>query len=195
MGGVQSRARQAAAAERAAEEPDGAEAAVEGVTGGLSRPVPIAAAHDVAGFSCGNDALDDWLKTTALKAEGRSARAYVVCERSAVVGYYCPRHRLGRAQRRARRRPPERARPRSGDDRRPARSPPRAARGRGSAAACYATPCSACCRRRKSSAVRACLSMPSTMPLPTSTPRHGFVEFPAATRTMFMVVETLRRAL
>jgi len=62
---------------------------VEGVSGGVSPPVPIAAAHDTSAFSCGVDVLDDWLKTTALKSEGRSARTYVVCEDGAVVGYDC----------------------------------------------------------------------------------------------------------
>jgi len=41
-------------------------------------------------FSCGREALDDWLKNKALKSEGRSARTYVVCEgQTVVVGYYC----------------------------------------------------------------------------------------------------------
>jgi GNAT superfamily N-acetyltransferase len=62
---------------------------VAGVTAGrYRRPVPIDPRHDTSGFSSGHDVLDDWLKTRALKAEGRSARTYVVCERRAVVGYY-----------------------------------------------------------------------------------------------------------
>jgi GNAT superfamily N-acetyltransferase len=61
---------------------------VAGVTGDLSAPVRLDPAHDTSGFTCGNDALDDWLKATALKAEGRSARTYVVREGEAVVGYY-----------------------------------------------------------------------------------------------------------
>jgi GNAT superfamily N-acetyltransferase len=52
------------------------------------RPVPIDTQHDTSGFASGYDVLDDWLKTKALKAEGRSARTYVVCERRAVVAYY-----------------------------------------------------------------------------------------------------------
>lgn len=62
---------------------------MEGVSGGYSPPAPINAEHDASGFSCGVDALDDWLKTVALKSEGRSARTYVVCEGNAVVAYYC----------------------------------------------------------------------------------------------------------
>jgi ribosomal protein S18 acetylase RimI-like enzyme len=63
---------------------------VAGITGRrFRRPVPIDPDHDTSAFACGHDALDDWLKTEALKAEGRSARTYVVCEKRAVVGYYC----------------------------------------------------------------------------------------------------------
>lgn len=63
---------------------------MEGVTGAdYSRPRPIDAAQDASGFSCGNAQLDNWLKTTALKAEGSSARTYVVCDGQIVVGYYC----------------------------------------------------------------------------------------------------------
>lgn len=61
---------------------------MEGVSG-FALPVPIEAAHDTSAFSCGVDVLDDWLKATALKSEGRSARTYVVCEDQTVVGYYC----------------------------------------------------------------------------------------------------------
>ena len=63
------------------------------------RPVPIDTQHDTSGFASGYDVLDDWLKTKALKAEGRSARTYVVCERRAVVALLFARHRLGGAER------------------------------------------------------------------------------------------------
>jgi len=59
-----------------------------GVSGEFSPPLPIDAGHDVLGFACGSPTLDDWLKQTALKAEGRSARTYVVCEADAVIGYH-----------------------------------------------------------------------------------------------------------
>lgn len=52
-------------------------------------PRPLLAGHDLAGFSCGHSALDDWLRNVALKAEGRTARTYVVLEGNSVVGYYC----------------------------------------------------------------------------------------------------------
>ena len=56
---------------------------------GWSAPAPLDLSHDVASFSCGDPALDGWLKTTALRAEGRTARTYVVCDGKSVVGYYC----------------------------------------------------------------------------------------------------------
>lgn len=52
-------------------------------------PTPIEATHETAAFTCGKAALDDWLKTRALKSEGRSARTYVVCAGNSVAAYYC----------------------------------------------------------------------------------------------------------
>lgn len=52
-------------------------------------PSPISPAHDLSGFCCENDALDDWLRMRALESEGRSARTFVVCSGATVVGYYC----------------------------------------------------------------------------------------------------------
>lgn len=60
-----------------------------GVT--LTCPSPIQTSHDFVNFDCGKPPLTDWLKTLAMKQEGRSARTYVVCSGSAgltVVGYY-----------------------------------------------------------------------------------------------------------
>lgn len=56
---------------------------------GITAPQALAANHLLAGFSCGNTALDDWLHHRAAKAEGRSARAYVACIGNSVVAYYC----------------------------------------------------------------------------------------------------------
>jgi GNAT superfamily N-acetyltransferase len=56
----------------------------------LSRPSPISPSHVLHDFECGKRPLDDWLKTKARNAEGRSARTYIVCrEKQIVVGYYC----------------------------------------------------------------------------------------------------------
>lgn len=55
----------------------------------ITAPVPIAAIHDITKFDCGKQPLNDWLRHHALKSEGNSARCFVVCVGSAVVGYYC----------------------------------------------------------------------------------------------------------
>ncbi len=46
-------------------------------------------AHDLSAFNSGNAALDVWLRHRARLSEGKTARTYVVCEASRVVGYYC----------------------------------------------------------------------------------------------------------
>jgi hypothetical protein len=56
---------------------------------GLSPPVHLETSHDVTGFDCGNPDLNDWLRNRARTSEGKYSRTYVVCEGSAVVGYYC----------------------------------------------------------------------------------------------------------
>jgi GNAT superfamily N-acetyltransferase len=55
-----------------------------------SAPAPLTAAHHVADFECGEATLDQWLKTRALRNEGRGAsRTYVVCADHQVVAFYC----------------------------------------------------------------------------------------------------------
>src|SRR5690349_2954775 len=58
------------------------------MTASISAPEPIGPEHDVSRFDCGKPPLDDWLKTKALKSEGRSARCFVVCDGSTVIAYY-----------------------------------------------------------------------------------------------------------
>ena len=56
----------------------------------LSAPTPFnSTAHDVSRFDCGKQPLNDWLRFRAAKAEGLSSRAYVVCDKAMVAGYYC----------------------------------------------------------------------------------------------------------
>ncbi|WP_353205643.1 GNAT family N-acetyltransferase, partial [Sphingomonas sp.] len=55
----------------------------------LSAPVPLSPSHDLAGFDCGEMALNDWLKQRALKNESRFSRTYVVCDDNCVGGYFC----------------------------------------------------------------------------------------------------------
>jgi GNAT superfamily N-acetyltransferase len=57
--------------------------------GGINPPALLDASHDCSGFDCGDAALNDWLKLRALKAQGKTARTYVVCENTSVIGYYC----------------------------------------------------------------------------------------------------------
>ncbi len=53
-------------------------------------PVPLTAAHHVADFECGEITLEHWLKTKALRNEGRGAsRTYVFCDDNLVVAFYC----------------------------------------------------------------------------------------------------------
>jgi GNAT superfamily N-acetyltransferase len=54
------------------------------------KPAPLSADHLVQHFNCGVESLDNWLKSRALSAEGRSARTYVACGiGQQVAGYYC----------------------------------------------------------------------------------------------------------
>ncbi|PPL14981.1 GNAT family N-acetyltransferase [Microterricola pindariensis] len=58
----------------------------------FSRPRPIRAEHDYSSFSCGERALDDWVRTRALKNEKTGAsRTFVSGELDTglVAGYYC----------------------------------------------------------------------------------------------------------
>ena len=55
----------------------------------LSPPQPINADDDLGPFDCGDELLSDWLRQQALGSEGASARTYVVKDRRRVVGYYC----------------------------------------------------------------------------------------------------------
>lgn len=53
-------------------------------------PAPVSADFDASNFDCGKLPLNDWIKYRALKAQGRSARCYVVAtRRNVVAGYYC----------------------------------------------------------------------------------------------------------
>ncbi|MBK1623895.1 GNAT family N-acetyltransferase [Afifella marina] len=52
-------------------------------------PRPIAADDEANDFECGRSELDSWLKNVAHRAEGRTARTYVVCLESRTIAYYC----------------------------------------------------------------------------------------------------------
>jgi GNAT superfamily N-acetyltransferase len=55
----------------------------------VSAPVPSTPDHDLAGFDCGEPALDEWLKDRAPRNESRFSRTYVVCAENRVIAYYC----------------------------------------------------------------------------------------------------------
>lgn len=55
----------------------------------LSRPEPLADAHELNDFFCGVDSLDDWLKRRARANQASGAsRTFVVAEGHKVVAYY-----------------------------------------------------------------------------------------------------------
>jgi len=56
----------------------------------LTKPEELNRDHDVSGFCCGRESLDDWLKNRALKSNmAGDSRVFVICNRSGeVVGYY-----------------------------------------------------------------------------------------------------------
>ncbi|MDQ3558445.1 MAG: GNAT family N-acetyltransferase [Pseudomonadota bacterium] len=62
---------------------------IESDAGRLHAPAPLKAMHDLSHFDCGNPLLNDWLKKSAMRSEGRTARTYVACQGTGVVGYYC----------------------------------------------------------------------------------------------------------
>jgi GNAT superfamily N-acetyltransferase len=69
-----------------------------GLTGAAATPLytaptPITPEHRLDGFDCGKPALDQWLKARALDNEGRASRTYVVtatngAQAGEAVGYY-----------------------------------------------------------------------------------------------------------
>ena len=55
----------------------------------ILRVEPLAAHHELAGFPCGVDALDEWLDVHARTATGHGTRTYLVIdEDERVVGYF-----------------------------------------------------------------------------------------------------------
>jgi hypothetical protein len=52
-------------------------------------PEPLTSHHALADFTCGIDALDDWLKRRAVANQTSDAtRTFVVCLENKIVGYY-----------------------------------------------------------------------------------------------------------
>lgn len=53
-----------------------------------SAPVPINPQWEIKPFSCGDSALDDWLKESAADAETRTVKSFVVLAEQRVIAYY-----------------------------------------------------------------------------------------------------------
>jgi predicted N-acetyltransferase YhbS len=57
--------------------------------GVISPPTALTDSHEVSGFDCGNNVLNDWLIKRALKNQYNNAsRSFVVCQEQRVIGYY-----------------------------------------------------------------------------------------------------------
>lgn len=56
--------------------------------GEISTPELISEEHELSDFDCGNDALNNWLKTRALDNQNKFSTTRVVCIDKAVIAYY-----------------------------------------------------------------------------------------------------------
>lgn len=55
----------------------------------ISQPEPINEQHGISSFQCGEENLDIWLKTRAVKNQKSNAsRTYVACDDGRVIAYY-----------------------------------------------------------------------------------------------------------
>ena len=55
----------------------------------LRAPEPFDAGHDITGFDCGDDSLNEWLlRRAAANQVSGTSRTFVACEGGRVVGYY-----------------------------------------------------------------------------------------------------------
>jgi GNAT superfamily N-acetyltransferase len=60
-----------------------------GVSRPLSAPEPLTSRHQIASFDCGDQALNDWLRSRALSNQiAHASLTFVVCENDIVLGYY-----------------------------------------------------------------------------------------------------------
>ncbi|MDO6681055.1 GNAT family N-acetyltransferase [Oceanobacter sp. 5_MG-2023] len=57
--------------------------------GALLQPMALNHTHELLGFDCGNETLNEWLIKRALKNQaGGASRTFVICSEQRVVGYY-----------------------------------------------------------------------------------------------------------
>jgi GNAT superfamily N-acetyltransferase len=160
----------------------------------LSAPEPLSAADDVGAFDCGNDLLNDWLGDQAVRSEGHSARTYAVKDGARVVGYYCLA--TGGVAR-------------EGVPRKIRQGLPRLVlvmvlgrlavdlsyRGRGIGWGMSKDALLRTLQVSREVGVRAMLVHAIDDEAKAFYAAHGFIEFPASTRTLFLAVETIARGL
>jgi len=165
---------------------------VTGTRGGNALPTAperVSASHDAAAFNSGNDLLDGWLRSQALRSEGASARTYVVCEGSRIVGFYSlAAGSVGRAGMPT-------AKMRRGPDPMPVVIIGRLAvdvawRGRGLGSALLRDALSRTVRAADTIGVRAILVHAIDEAATEFYRRYGFVAFPPSSRTLFLAIET-----
>jgi GNAT superfamily N-acetyltransferase len=162
--------------------------------GPLTPPSPILPAHDLARFTCGYDALDDWLRFHARNNEGRSSRTYVVCAGSSVVGYYCL---ATGAEKRV-------AMPRKIRHGIPDPTPimiigrlavDKAYQGQGIGAGLLADALKRASHASRIVGCRAVLVHAIDAPAVGFYVRYGFVEFPSGSQTLFLPIETIQNGV
>lgn len=59
--------------------------------GSYSSPILLSSEHNLDNFNCGEDSLDHWLKSKALKNQiSGASRTFVICNHhKKIIGYYC----------------------------------------------------------------------------------------------------------
>lgn len=161
----------------------------------ISAPSAISKAHDLTRFRCGKDALDDWLRQRALKAEGKTARTYVVCQGPvAVVGYFSIA--MGAVQRAA---APKKLQ-KNAPDPIPVAVLARMAvdvrfRGQGLGAGLLRDGLKLCLQASTIIGARAVLVHAIDDEVRPFYEKYGFVAFPAGSKTLFLPLQTIVDAL
>jgi predicted N-acetyltransferase YhbS len=150
----------------------------------------------VTRFKSGKDALDDWLRQRAIKAEGKTARTYVVCQgaTTTVVGYFSIA--MGAVQRAAAPKKMQKNAP----DPIPVAVLARMAvdirfRGQGLGAGLLRDGLKLCLQASTIIGARAVLVHAIDDDVRPFYEKYGFVSFPAGSKTLFLPLQTIVDAL